>query len=159
MCDARAERGLCLPPAACRLPQTPRPFDPNASPAPAATAKGTEGLYPLLVRFAPPPAAPLRFHGLTADVAILDAFVGCYGLHGDAAAAAAAGVARFPVECLRLLRRPVQRVLVLVSAGLDDVAMSEKWSPATDVGLFLAAMPTGPPSAAALQFSGANRSD
>eukprot|EP01052_Picozoa_sp_SAG31_P005348 SAG31_NODE_234_length_19701_cov_16.835068_6_plen_600_part_00 len=129
----------------CFICKTPRPCD--AVPLPrecdqSVDKKGTEGLYPLLVNFAPPVETPLRDYGLCADIAILTAFLDCYGLTSDSATAKAAGVERFPVENLRLLRRPQQRVLVLVSKELDGLAISEKWQPATDVGLFVAAMPT-----------------
>ena len=104
----------------------------------AVSERGTSGLDPLLVRF----AEGVSKYGMTADIDLLNGFAEAYGLISDAEAAAAAGVARFPLESVRLLRRPNQRVLVLSSEALDRLAISDKWAPATEVGLFLAALPT-----------------
>jgi hypothetical protein len=104
----------------------PRPIDAKSgnveAEAEAAGPRGTEGLRPLLVEF-----VEQRGEGrgaVTADAAVLGALVDCFGLHGDAEAAAAAGVCRFPLEALRLLRRPQQRVLVGVRHRRSTVPVS-----------------------------------
>jgi hypothetical protein len=123
---------------ACFQCKTPRPQT-AAQPDDGSTddadkqGRGSAGLLPMLVSFVepvapvqPPHVGTLR---LTADISILNGFLDAYGLIADAAAAAAANVARFPAESVRLLRRPQQRILVLVSDALDKLAISESWGP------------------------------
>ena len=72
-----------------------------------------------------PPPLLARFSG---DTSILDAFCDAYGL------SAATG---FPVESAFLLKRPKRSLLVIASAALADLAISETWSAAADVGCAL----------------------
>ena len=72
-----------------------------------------------------PPPLLARFSG---DTSILDAFCDAYGL------SAATG---FPVESAFLLKRPKRSLLVIASAALSDLAISETWAAAADVGCAL----------------------
>ena len=72
-----------------------------------------------------PPPLLARFGG---DTSILDAFCDAYGL------SAATG---FPVESAFLLKRPKRSLLVIASAALADLAISETWAAAADVGCAL----------------------
>ena len=72
-----------------------------------------------------PPPLLARFGG---DTSILDAFCDAYGL------SAATG---FPVESAFLLKRPKRSLLVIASAPLSDLAISETWAAAADVGCAL----------------------
>eukprot|EP01047_Picozoa_sp_COSAG01_P042291 COSAG01_NODE_3686_length_5796_cov_13.667720_4_plen_216_part_00 len=110
----------------------PRPIDTKSGnvEAEAAGPRGTEGLRPLLVEFVEQRG---EGRGVTADAAVLGALVDCFGLHGDAEAAAAAGVCRFPLEALRLLRRPQQRVLVGVATPARSLLALSTESPHKNV--------------------------
>ena len=72
-----------------------------------------------------PPPLLARFGG---DTSILIAFCDAYGL------SAATG---FPVESAFLLKRPKRSLLVIASAPLSDLAISETWAAAADVGCAL----------------------
>ena len=72
-----------------------------------------------------PPPLLARFGG---ETSILDAFCDAYGPSADTG---------FPVESAFLLKRPKRSLLVIASAALADLAISETWSAAADVGCAL----------------------
>ena len=84
-----------------------------------------------------PPPLLARFGSEAAPRSTLDAFCDAWGLCGDQAAANAAGVDRFPAERAFLLKRPRRSLLVIASAALADLAISENWAAAADVGCAL----------------------
>jgi len=147
-----AHREICFK-CKTKKPSDDDPPEADGDERKAVNERGTSGLDPLLVRF----AEGVTKYGMTADIGILNGFVDAYGLISDAEAAEAAGVARFPLESVRLLRRPNQRVLVLASEALDRLAISDKWAPATELGLFLAALPTVKDQAEAARVEEAGR--
>lgn len=84
-----------------------------------------------------PPSLLARFGSEAAPRSTLDAFCDEWGLCSDEAAADAAGVDRFPAERAFLLKRPRRSLLVIASAALADLAISENWAAAADVGCAL----------------------